>query len=395
MRQDSDIHLRLRDFPVFPVILILLLTVSCGNFNSKPGMSVLFLNQLLAETDSSSDCTSPQPEAILVTTSTSPDTISSTWSLPSGCTISNVVVVRNTSIPTSSTDGTQISGATTVGFTDTAVSAGTLYYYGIFLDNGPIRLVSAMVGTTSFQPGSVTAGSITVDGYDDESIWSSMPRITYSYSQSPDISNSQDLTVSGYMRLAYDSDNLYLFYKRDDKYVVVNSLSSSPWKDDSVEIFLDMNFDRASLPDTNDFQLIVSPVYSPTNHWFHGQGTGTDYSTVWNPSLLSPPMEEAVVVLGDGVGGAGSICSTTTTAGIPALLDCTENTDTDTAWQIEIKIPFTALGISASSITTGKVIGFTFRNNEDDQSDTTSQHSFDYTTGTIYNNPGTWGILQF
>jgi hypothetical protein len=191
------------------------------------------------------------------------------------------------------------------------------------------------------------------------------------------------------MRLAYDSSYLYIFYKIYDKYIITNN-GSNVWNDDSLELFLDMNHDRASSPQNDDFQFIFSPnptyaaIASPVPG-FSGQGNGSGgYNTSWSSGSTIK-----FITSGQGTGGVATICTSLCTS----TDNNAANQDTDDFWQFEAKIPLANVGKS-SGMQTGDIIGLAFYVNEDDTGDS-NQRVYKIDTNVIFNKPNTWGVAQF
>ncbi|HMV44783.1 MAG TPA: sugar-binding protein [Leptospiraceae bacterium] len=359
-------------------ILILALVLSCSMDNSPklkgffPNVNATASNQ---QVDSCISATPSNPTSVTITTTTSPDSIRMQWTNPTDCPIGGVIVRRKTgSSPSDYKDGTSISvNSNNTSFTDNSVSPSVLYYYKIFIYNTAGTLYSsglsavAIAGSTSVVPTKVGDNVFTLDGLDSESAWASSPKISFSFpvlSSYLDYTGGGDLNVTGYIRFAYDSSNFYIFYHTDDKYLRTDD-TGAPWTDDSVELFFDMGYDRSTSPDTNDFKFIFTPA-NPSNNFFQ-QGNGAGWSTT------NPTVGQAMYTSG-----------------------CTFNTDgdIDSGWNMEMKIPFSILGVS--SIAQGQVIGFTFYINDDDLSAFSwAQHMFAWTTGTVHSQPNTWGILTF
>lgn len=326
-------------------------------------------------TDSCTSTAPINPTGILLTTSTTPNKISLTWTNPSNCKLKGVLIKRKIgSIPSDINDGTTISAnSDNASMDDTTVSTTTLYYYKVFLYNDADQystgtIASGMLGTTSIIQTVVANNSIVIDGQENDTAWSSTPKINFSFPVVPtftDYTGGADLNVTGYIRFAYDTNNFYIFIHSDDKLLRVDN-AGAPWTDDSIEVFFDFGFNRTTTPDTNDFHAIITPR-SGASYEGYWKGTGAAWGA-WTPTITR---------------------SNYTTG-------CTLNTDgdTDAGWNMEIQIPFSDLGIAG--ITAGQVIGFTFWVNDDDLvGGSGTQHYFPWTTGTASTNPSTWGILQF
>jgi hypothetical protein len=296
------------------------------------------------------------------------------WVNPTDCPLGGVVIRRKLgSSPTDSKDGTLITAnSDNSGFTDTSVSTSLLYYYKIFLYDKTASLYStglsavAIAGLTSVIPLKVSDNSITLDGLDTDSAWTNSPKISFDYSvlsDYADYTGGSDLNVTGYIRFAYDSQYFYIFYHTDDKFLRVDN-SGVPWIDDSIEVFFDMDYSRSSSPDTKDFKLILSPNQSDN---LYNKGNGLWWDT-WSPTITQAVYQNACTINHDG--------------------------DIDSGWNLEVRIPFSDLGVS--SISPDQIIGFTFYINDDDLSAFSgAQHMYRWTSGTAHDQPATWGILKF
>ncbi len=334
--------------------------------------------QTATSTSVSDACTNSapsNPSSLTVSSTSAPASVSMSWTNPSNCTLKGVLIKRKTgSSPVDTSDGTSVTAnSDNAGFTDSSVSTGNTYYYKIFLYNSSDQYSSGAgaavrPGSTTLIPSKIADSSITLDGQDTETAWAGVPKIDFSFPVVPtfsDYTGGNDLNVTGYIKFAYDTNNFYIFYHTDDKYLRVDN-SGAPWTDDSIEVFFDMGFNRTATPDTNDFHLIMTPR-SGASYENYGKGTGAAWG-VWTPAITRVSYT------------AGSTLNT--------------DADTDSGWNLEVQIPFSDLGIS--SISPGQVIGFTFWVNDDDLvAFSGAQHYFRWTTGTQSSNPSTWGILQF
>jgi hypothetical protein len=153
------------------------------------------------------------------------------------------------------------------------------------------------------------------------------------------------------------------------KMMIPNFTGSSPVNDPCANKTpsnpTSLTISTTSSPDTNDFKFIFSPA-NPENN-LHQKGNGFGWST-WTPSVTQAIYTNA----------------------------CTYNTDgdIDSGWNMEMKIPFSVLGVT--SISPDQIIGFTFYINDDDLvAFSGDQHMFKWTSGTVHDQPNTWGILKF
>jgi len=343
--------------------------VGCAQFEARGSMAGYFIfNQETGASNSACSTAPNGPQNLTVSTTSAPAKVTASWT-SDACATSSVLRRSTTATPADVNAGTSI-GTDLSSFSDTSVVAGTLYYYNLFSCNSygysSGTAISAIPGKTTLSPPKIANGSIVIDGSDSDSAWSSSPRFDFSFAEAYGESGGTD-SVSGYVRLAYDDSNFYMFYKSNDKYVWVDG-AGGEWTEDGIEVFFDMNFNRQNdtIPDADDFHLIFTA--SPAYFW-KGRGDGpggVTWDTSWNPAISS-----AIVV--DGT--------------------LNNNADTDTSWSLEWKIPFSDLGIV--SINPGQSIGFTFWINEDDTVGHAAQHWYVYTPGTASTNTSTWGIAQF
>ena len=329
-----------------------------------------------AGTDSCSSKIPSEPTAVSISSTVSPLSVSVRWTNPKDCTPETVTVVRKTgSVPSDKTDGTSIPvNSDKAGFTDTNVSASTMYYYKIFLGNrsgtySKGTSVPVMAGSTSVVMAKIPDSSVVMDGMDSDSVWSSAPKISFSFPVLPtyaDYTGGNDLNVTGYIRFAYDSSYLYIFYHTDDKYLRIDS-PGAPYDDDSVELYFDFGFHRTSIINNdNSYRVLILTPFAGSSA--EGQ---SDLGGWWNYW-----------------GFSGDVCiySPGTTLNYDG--------DIDNGWSMEVRVPLSSLG--TPSIVPGKVIGFTFFINDDDLSPfSDSEHQYPWTSGGDIFVPNSWGILQF
>ncbi len=324
----------------------------------------------------------PQPVAVCskkeillpnLITSISPNSISINWINPTmddGCSIKSILVVRKiNSQPTSQYDGTIISSGLT-SFTDNSANPATFYNYKIFIINNNDEVsdgvnLGGILGLGTTQATKIPNNSINIDGLDTDSAWANAPTFNFDEAQSYNYSNGQDPRISGRIKLAYDDNNLYIYIYTNDKFIFMDNPSSN-WLDDRLEFYFDGGFNRSSTTDSNDRIFTIAPR-NPNADPVIGTGNGSTYS------FLS---------------------DTTTTYQHVYYGTMNDNTDLDTGWAMEIKIPFSTLGIS--SITKGQSIGFSFGVGDDDFINHSNQHSYNFLgNGMSWVNPSTWGICTF
>ena len=327
-------------------------------------------NDCDADIDEDSSTPIPNIQDLLITSTTDPAQVIVSWTQATVCGPESIIVLR---CQNAFASGPTDSGCTPItpdanGFTDSDVIAGQSYYYGIYTYRAALgysdqRSLQVLVGRSSVSPEKIDPLSgIAIDGFDNDLAWATSTKIDFSFSQHDGESAGQDPNILGYVRLAYDDDNFYFFIHVEDRFLWVDS-GATVWKDDGVELFFDMNFDRHSLPDSNDFHIILSP--KPDDDYYE-KGTGNDWDNTWSPNMTRS----------ERVDGSFN-----------------NNNDVDSFWNIELAIPFSELGIS--SLAPGQTIGFTFWINEDDTQDHNQQHYYPWTVGTLSTDSSTWGLCSF
>jgi hypothetical protein len=266
---------------------------------------------------------------------------------------------------------------------DQGLSAGDRVYYAVFMRPeglvafARIVLLTAVVGKTALvSPRLGAVPAITVDGNDTEAFWAEAQTTYYSSGQAYGEDNPQndDDTVAAHVRVTHDTANLYLFVRVTDLYLHVDP-ADDIWKNDAVELYLDVNFDRDAPPDAGDFGLILVP--GDSRRWL-GQGNGSDW-VAWAPASTQI-----------------AVAATGTVNTDPSDLN-DDPTGDDTDWAVELAIPIGDLGLAA--VAPGTVVGFALRLGEDDIQSHTDWHPYDWTPdldGAVPSaDPTTWGVLQF
>lgn len=162
-----------------------------------------------------------------------------------------------------------------------------------------------------------SSGKITVDGRADEEVWKNAEM----RDDFVCLWGASDSSLS--FKTAYDEMNLYIFAKIKDKALICDSGRESYWDDDSFEVYLDGNMGRTKTYEDDDAQIVF--IYGSDNCALKIGEKSAYYET--------PPFNIESAQL-----------------------------KTDDGWQIEIKIPFSLIGVSP---VTGKNIGFSLGYSDD------------------------------
>jgi hypothetical protein len=85
-----------------------------------------------------------------------------------------------------------------------------------------------------------TAVAMSIDGNDSEAIWSSISAIPVTKLAEGSVTNSDDFSAT--YKLCWDNTNLYLLFEISDD--VLSNTSGTPWLNDAVELYFDMNNSR-------------------------------------------------------------------------------------------------------------------------------------------------------
>lgn len=359
------------------IFFFLFLIYNCENDLSQKIKFVFPLSPAVSpqNTNSNSSVTNCSKKEILnpiLTTSSAPNSISINWTNPTldtGCSIKSIIVVRKiNSIPQNSTDGSSIISGIN-NFTDSTIATSTIYTYRIFIQNQKDEISDGIIitgihGFRSIQISKVVNDSINIDGYDTDTNWSSATRMNFDLPQHYDYSNGQDPRITGYVKLAYDDNHLYIYFYTDDKFIYMDNVGSN-WQDDRIEMYIDSGFNRTTNTDSNDRIFTIAPR-NPNAEPIIGVGNGVSFN------FSTPVLTFAHVYYGT----------------------MNDNSDLDTGWAMEIKIPLSVLGIS--SITKGQSVGFNIGLSDDDFINHNTQHAYTfYGNGMSWTNPSTWGVCTF
>lgn len=158
---------------------------------------------------------------------------------------------------------------------------------------------------------------ITIDGKDSEGVWTKAEE----RSDFVCLWGASDSTLS--FKTAYDDMNLYLFAKIKDKALICDSGKESYWDDDSFEVYLDGNMARSKTYGEDDAQIVF--IYGSDNC---AVKIGDKSAYYEKPPFNIEPVQ----------------------------------VETDDGWCIEIKIPFSLIGVSPVA---GKNIGFSLGYSDD------------------------------
>src|SRR6185369_4821149 len=117
-------------------------------------------------------------------------------------------------------------------FSDATVSAGTTYYYKLFINSGSSSScgtsITALPGKSVVVPPKIADNSIVIDGVVSDSAWASAPIFSYSFAEAHGESGGLDSPKVGSLRLAYDSNYFYGFYHASDKYLWADQILGGP-----------------------------------------------------------------------------------------------------------------------------------------------------------------------
>jgi len=179
-----------------------------------------------------------------------------------------------------------------------------------------------------------------------------------------EFSNINPITITnaagttGNYRLMWDDEALYIAASVSDTQLnsSITTRDGALWTEDSIELFFDTLHDHGFALGADDYKFYINPLNTQGDANF-APGVGMAYDT---------PFTSAVRLNGTN----------------------NNNADVDVGYEIEIKIPWTGLGIAGSPI--NKTIGFDISMN-DKRATTHSQAQWANTTGGGSNDPNGWG----
>lgn len=235
-----------------------------------------------------------------------------------------------------------ILGTGTATLTSPSVSFdndGDKYYVVVSNNFGTVTSKTITLSVTDFLGVKFlkTPTPITIDGI-AEGIWDEAFEYELTH-KILTVDNAKDLSAK--VKVLYDDQSLYFLYNVVDD--VKRASSTNFWENDGIEIYIDGNNDKATSYDANDFQFIVRYDASTILE-------GHDKSTV----------------------------------GIQA-----KSTENNTGYVMEVKIPWTTVGVSPS---TGKQLGVDFHVNDSDAALRDGKITWFATEDLSYDNPSTFGV---
>jgi len=174
-------------------------------------------------------------------------------------------------------DGSLVGNATGTSLNVTSLAAFTTYSITVIAKDLAGNVSDASSPLSVSTPGvkiAKIASAITIDGTIDAA-WSTATSYSCNNVASGTVSGASDL--SGSFKLLWDANKLYLLAQVTDN--IVNDNYLAPWQNDGIELFLDINHDKATSYQGDDFQYGFS---AKNNHWTeykHTATTGVAYST--------------------------------------------------------------------------------------------------------------------
>ena len=180
-----------------------------------------------------------------------------------------------------------------------------------------------------------TNGTVNIDGLLGDTAWSNATSYTY-----PGAGNNGPVTV----KLMWDKANFYLGYSAVDQYLWNDSTDVEVWNDDSVDFNIDIHNDGGASWRADDVELDID--------------IGGDLRTLggtqwWDPDDV---IERQVALFGT----------------------VNDNRDIDSGYSIELKVPWTELITPYS----GRTLGITFGNSDDDDGGPRDPGAYQGTPGT-------------
>jgi hypothetical protein len=164
----------------------------------------------------------------------------------------------------------------------------------------------------------------------------------------------------GEYRLLYDQQALYVGARVADATLnAVGGNDGNLWLDDSVEIMLDVQNNKGSEQDANDYKFFINILNKYRDEWAG--------DAAWN---ANPGVQSAVVLFG--------------TIG--------NNNDVDTGYKIELRIPWSAIG---ATVAEGRRMGFDIVMNNRISNSNVDQIVWSNSDGGSLNIPDGWGSLLF
>lgn len=235
-----------------------------------------------------------------------------------------------------------ILGTGTATLTSPSVSFdndGDKYYVVVSNNFGTVTSKTITLSVTDFLGVKFlkTPTPITIDGI-AEGIWDEAFEYELTH-KILTVDNAKDLSAK--VKVLYDDQSLYFLYNVVDD--VKRASSTNFWENDGIEIYIDGNNDKATTYDANDFQFIVR----------------------YDASIILEGHDKSTV-------------------GIQA-----KSTENNTGYVMEVKIPWTTVGVSPS---TGKQLGVDFHVNDSDAALRDGKITWFATEDLSYDNPSTFGV---
>lgn len=154
-------------------------------------------------------------------------------------------------------NGTEAGTATGTEYTVTGLAPGTAYTFqvkaadssGNLSEASPEAIVTTMAEEV---PADYAIGKVEVDGAGADAVWSAAAPLSVTHKNNGTVSSGEDLSAA--YKMSWDRDAFYLLVDVTDD-VLVND-SADPYRDDSVELYLDIGNDKAAGYGSDDYQYV-------------------------------------------------------------------------------------------------------------------------------------------
>lgn len=222
------------------------------------------------------------------------------------------------------------------------LDSDTLMAVTSFLDGTIDYVVKTKTGDVYKSPMDAYYGTPVIDGGIAEDIWRSCS----------DQFAGTKYNNKSYYKVCYDDTYLYFYgHVYDTQFW---SDSTDPSYDDAVAIMIDRNHDHAATPQTDDYKITISIGGMAR----YSKGNGTGWSS-WTPTGIT----YAVALIGTA----------------------NDNSDTDTRYKIEVRIPWSQIGGKPQA---GSTFGVNFTYFDDD--DGGDRECSETIPGNNSNKPSSW-----